>query len=216
MKHNLLIVEDHIVLSDGLDAVLSQEEDLAVVGLVNHGDEVLPFLNQHDVDLIILDIGIPGKNGLELSTEIKNKFPRIKILVLTFHEKAAYIKSVVESGAEGYLLKNSSKNEVIQAIRQILSGQKVYSKKVTETLLNSLQTQGTSHTIKLTKREIEIMKLIANEYTSSEIAEKLFISAHTVETHRKNMIGKLNVKNTAGLVRYAVENGYLDQINPLE
>ncbi len=210
MSYNILIVEDHLIVKDGIKMVLESEEELSIVGDLHNGDEVIPFLEKNEVDLILLDINLPGKDGLTLAREIKEKYSSAKILVLTFYNKAAFIKGIAESGAEGYILKNSSKDEVVNAIFKVLSGENHFSNEVTKTLLDSMRRQGTNYEVKLTKREIEVMILLARAFTTNEVADKLFLSAHTVETHRKNLMAKMKFKNRAEMTLYAKENGYLD------
>ncbi len=208
--YNILIVEDHLVVKEGLRMVLSQEEALNIVGDLESGGEVMSFLAKNQVDLVLLDLNLPEVDGITLTRQIKSQYPQIKVLALTFYNKAAFIQGVAEAGAEGYLLKNSSKEEVIKAIFGVLNGKNHFSKEATDTLLSSMRRQGTQHEVKLTKREIEVMKLLASAYTVNEVAEKLFISAHTAETHRKNIMAKLKLKNKADLTLYAKDNGYLD------
>lgn len=210
MSYNILIVEDHLIVKDGIKLIIDNEEGLNVIGDLEKGDEVMPFLKKEKVDLILLDINLPNVDGITLTTEIKTKHPEIKILVLTFYNKAAFIKAIIESGAEGYLLKNSSKNEVIHAIYRVLDGEDYFSKEASDTLMKSMRRQGTNYEVKLTKREVEVMILLARAYTVNESAEKLCISAHTVETHKKNIMAKLKLKNKAALTLYAKENGYLE------
>lgn len=210
MSTKILIVEDHLVVKDGIKLLLGDKSDLLVVGDLHHGDGVIPFLEKNEVDLVLLDINLPGKDGLTLAREIKASHKHVKILVLTFYNKAAFIKGIAESGAEGYLLKNSSAEELISAIYKILDGENYFSDQATKTLIESYRRQGTNFEVRLTKRETEVMILIAQAYTINEIAEKLFISAHTAETHRKNIMAKLKFKNRVELTLYAKENGYLD------
>ncbi|MEO9967980.1 MAG: response regulator transcription factor [Reichenbachiella sp.] len=210
MTHQILIVEDHQVVKEGLKLILEAEEPLEVAGALHDGNEVMTFLEDHPVDLVLLDINLPNIDGITLTTQIKDRFPKIKVLILTFYKKAAFIQEVAQSGAEGYVLKNSPKEEVISAIYKVLDGGSYFSKEVTNVLLSSMRKQGTEHVTKLTKREIEVMILLATAYTVNEVAEKLFISAHTAETHRKNIMAKLRFKNKAELTLYAKENGYLD------
>lgn len=208
--NKILIVEDHQVVKDGLELILNEEEDLEVVGALHDGGSVLPFLEKNKVDLILLDINLPTLDGIWLANEIKTNYAEIKVLVLTFYKKAAFVQEIAQSGAEGYLLKNSPKEEVISAIHKVLAGETYFAAEATQVLLKSLRRQGTQKETHLTKREIEVMTLLASAYTVNEVAEKLFISAHTAETHRKNIMAKLRFKNKAELVIYAKENGYLD------
>lgn len=210
MTYKILIVEDHLVVKDGFEMILGSEEHIEIIGSLDKGDLVLPFLSQNEVDLILLDINLPDVDGITLTPKIKKSFPNIRILALTFYNKAAFIQGMLEAGADGYLLKNSSKEEVISAIHKVLSGETYVSSEANQTLLKSMQRQGTDHVAKLTKREIEVMILLAKAFTVNEVAEQLFISSHTADTHRKNIMAKLKLKNKADLAVYAKEHGYLD------
>ncbi len=210
MRYNILIVEDHLVVKDGLKVILDAEELLKVVGDLDNGNDVIPFMEKEPVDLVLLDINLPGINGIEITKSIKQQFPETKVLALTFYNKAAFIKKSIEAEVDGYLLKNSSREEVITAIFKVLNGETYFSREATDTLMNSFKRQNRTHVAKLTKREEEVMILLARAYTVNEVADKLFISAHTAETHRKNIMAKLRFKNKAELTLYAKENGYLD------
>lgn len=210
MSYKILLVEDHLVVKDGFKAVLSLEERLDIVGDLDNGSDVMPFLTKNSVDLVLLDLNIPGVSGLTLAKEIKTSYPKTKVVALTFYNKAAFIKGIVEAGADGYLLKNSSREEVISAIYKVLNGEEYFSKEAMNTLIASMRRQGTNYEVKLTKREIEVMILLAKAFTVNEVAEELIISTHTAETHRKNIMAKLKFKNKAELTLYAKENGYLD------
>ena len=198
------------MVKDGLTLILNQEDKLYVSGSLDNGHDVMPFLQENKVHLVILDLNLPGIKGVVLARQIKEKYPMVKVMALTFYNKAAFIKEIAESGCEGYLVKNSSKEEVIEAIFKILNGEKYFSQEVSETMFNSLERSGTKEKVKLTKREIEVMVYLAKGYTVNEIAEKLIRSPHTVDTHRKNIMGKLGFRNRAALALYAQENGYLD------
>ncbi|MDW3197602.1 MAG: response regulator transcription factor [Cytophagales bacterium] len=206
----ILIVEDHPIFSDGLQNILADESSISLLDKLADGNLVIPFLAKNKVDLILLDINLPGIDGLSLLKEIKATYPDIKVLILTQYDKAAFIQSSIESGADGYLLKNSSKNQVLGAVSQVLSGEPYFSQEAMGTLISSMRRQGTNHQVKLTKRETEVMTLLAKGLTVNELADKLFISAHTAETHRRNVMAKMKFKNRAELTVYATEHGYLD------
>lgn len=211
----VLIVEDHPIFSDGLQNILADEESIFLKDKLSDGNEVLPFLSKNQIDLILLDINLPGIDGLSLLNEIKTKYPDIKILILTQYDKSAFIQSAIERGADGYLLKNLSKNQVLEAVSKVLSGKSFFAKEAMDTLVSSMRRQGTQHEVKLTKREVEVMTMLARGFTVNELAEKLFISAHTAETHRRNIMAKMKFKNRAELTVYASEHGYLDlPMNP--
>ena len=205
----IIIADDHDVIIDGLMALLSTESDLQVVGRANNGKQLLEVIKNKPVDLIILDIEMPEMNGVEAAEKLKEKHPTLKILVLTMFNTPDFIANLLRHGVDGYILKNSRKKELLQAIRSVMSGRSFYAPEVTDIMMASFRHEKPSkaETPELTPREKDIVRLIAEEYTSREIGEKLFISFHTVERHRKNIIAKLGVKNVAGLVKYAVKNG---------
>lgn len=205
---NILIADDHKMIIDGLKSMLATEEGLQVVGEAYNGKEVLERLKQYPVDLILMDINMPELDGIDATRKLKTQFPKVKVLVLTMYNKPEFVRNLMEAGADGYILKNTGKDELLEAIRQLHAGQPYWGKEITKTVMESLRGGPANNTLVLTRREKEILKLIVEEYTTPEIAEKLFISNYTVETHRKNLLSKLGVKNVAGLVRYAMENGY--------
>ncbi len=206
----VLIVEDHPIFSDGLHNILKSQESLFLTEKLNDGNEVLPFLSKNQVDLILLDINLPGIDGLSLLNEIKTKYPAIKVLIITQYDKSAFIQSAIERGADGYLLKNLSKDQILEAVSKVLSGEPFFSKEAMDTLVSSMRRQGTQYEVKLTKREIEVMTMLARGLTVNELADQLFISGHTAETHRRNIMAKMKFKNRAELTLYASEHGYLD------
>lgn len=209
-KIKVIIVDDHKIFLDGLRTVLEGAEQLNVIGEAESGDQLLELLKEAKPDILLLDINMPGKDGIELTKMLKISRPEIKILLLTMHNETGIIQKGLEAGIDGYVLKNTDRYELIGAIETIMEGESYYSEKVTKTIMEGLKPQGQgsyANAVKLTKREKDVLKLIAEEFTTSEMAEKLMISQHTIESHRKNLLSKLNVRNTAGLVRYAVKNG---------
>lgn len=205
----ILIADDHKMIIDGLKSMLGAEPALQVVGEAYTGKEVLARVKQLEVDLILLDINMPELDGIDATRRVKAQYPKIKVLILTMYNKPEFIRNLMEAGADGYILKNTGREELLEAIRQLHAGQPYWGKEVTKTVMESLRGDRANNRFVLTKREKEVLTLIAAEYTTGEIAEKLFISPYTAETHRKNLLSKLGVKNTAGLVKYAVENGYV-------
>ena len=208
-KIKILIADDHQIVIDGIQLMLSTEPDLECIAQANDGLEVLEKLKQVNIDLVILDINMPNLNGVETCKKIKSEFPDIKVLALSMLKEASLIKLMLKNGANGYLLKNAGKDEVLEAIRNIHSGQKHFSQEVSEIIMTSLsggsKKKSASPFPQLSRREKQVLTLIVEEYTTSEIAEKLFISFGTVETHRRNLLLKLGARNTAGLVRTALE-----------
>jgi DNA-binding NarL/FixJ family response regulator len=196
----------------GIISLLEQEPNIEIVGKAVNGLEALQVIEQIPVDLLILDISMPEMDGIELSKILKKKFPAIKILVVSTHSNVSIISRLIRIGVNGYLLKNAEKAELLKAINTIASGDNYFSEETEEKhLSNNLRIEKQVSTLtELSSREKEILVLIAHEYNTAEIAEKTFISLNTVNTHRKNLLSKLNAKNTAGLVKYAVENGLVD------
>ncbi|NMH85981.1 response regulator [Flavivirga algicola] len=205
---SIIIADDHQIFLDGLIALFEGVENLCITGTAVNGLEVLSLLDTHVVDMVILDINMPEMDGIELNKIIKKEYPNVKTLVLSMHISPDKISSLAKSNANGYLLKNSGKTELLNAIDSIVNQNvNYYSSEVKEEYMNSIFNSKEKPIEELRDREREIIKLIAQEYTTQEIAEKLFISPHTVNTHRKNLLAKLNVKNLAGLVKYAIKNG---------
>lgn len=211
-KTKILIVDDHTMFLQGLILLLEQEKKLEIVGKAINGVEALNIIKKGNVDLVILDISMPEMDGIELSKILKKDFPHVKILVVSTHSNVSIISRLIRIGINGYLLKNAEKAELLQAIDSISNGENYFSEETEEKhISNNLRIERQISTLtELSSREKEILILIAHEYNTAEIAEKTFISLNTVNTHRKNLLSKLNAKNTAGLVKYAVENGLVD------
>ncbi|MEM8897733.1 MAG: response regulator transcription factor [Bacteroidota bacterium] len=211
---NILIVDDHQVLADGIKALISEEPEFKVVNHTSSGKETLDYLDEKpDIDLILLDINLPDTSGIDLCKTIIEKYQIAHILALTMHHESEIISKMIKAGAKGYLLKNTSREELFNAIHKVHKGESYLSQAVTERLLQGMQNkpvQGGTFIQKLTRREKEILKLIIDELTTEEIATKLFISPTTVISHRKSLLRKVNAKNTAGLVRAAYEHNLLD------
>ena len=210
----VLIADDHKVFRDGIVSILEDVEDIAVIAEANDGREVIAKLKEIQPQVILMDITMGDANGIDTSKLVLNKYPDIKILVLSMHSESGYIVKMLEAGASGYLLKDAGKEEMIRAIRTVAEGNTYYSKKVSsaivEHLTNPNKTQKEKTGIPLTKREVEVLQLIAEEYSNPEIAEKLYISIRTVDTHRRNLLEKLGAKNTAGLVKFAMKHGIIE------
>ncbi len=204
----ILIVDDHQVVLDGIQSMLEQEEDISIAGKSMNGTDALEFLKTNPVDVALIDINMPGMDGIELCKAIRKNHPEIKVLALTTFNEVSFITNMMKSGASGYLLKNTTKEELITAIKTIQKGEQYLAREVQEKLISaSFGKKDTAFIPKLTRREKEVLKLIMEEFTTKEIAEKLFISTATVETHRLHLLNKLGVRNTAGLVKVAIEKG---------
>lgn len=205
----IIIADDHQMFIDGVKALLENEDDLKVVGEALNGKQVLGLLEHEPADLILLDVNMPEMDGIETCKLVKQQYHDIKVLMLTMYNNAEFIYGLINVGANGYILKNTGKAELLDAIKTLYSGKTYYSKEVTETILQSLprQQEHKPETVPLTEREKEVLKLIVREYNTNEIAAELFISPNTVETHRKNLLSKLKAKNIAGLVKFALQTG---------
>jgi len=215
-KIQVVIADDHKIIRVGLRGLLEREKDIEVTGEAENGNDLLTLLSKAQPDVILMDIDMGTTSGIDATREVKKLFPAIHVLGLTMHEEQDYIVNMLEAGASGYLLKNAGREELLAAIHTVSKGDSYFSQKVSATLLHAITKQKetpTSHihhsNVPLSDREIEVLKLIAEEHSNGEIAEKLFISVRTVDTHRRNLLEKLNVKNTAGLVKYALEKGIL-------
>ena len=204
----VFITDDHQLVIDGVKSILEESEDIEVVGEALSGEATLEGLNKVEVDVLLLDLRMPkGMGGMEVAKELLSRENPIKILVLTMYNEPQVTKQLLEIGVLGCLLKNSGKKDMLNAIHKVNKGERHFDSEVTNTLFDSIdKSKKAAEKVELTNREREVLKLIANELTTNEIADKLFISTHTVETHRKNLLSKLNVKNIAGLVRFAVKN----------
>ncbi len=207
----LLIVDDHQIVLDSLRMLFDTIENISVLMTFTDSRNVLAYLENHDVDIVISDLHMPHLSGIDLTLVLRARFPNLKILLLTMAEDATYIREAIKAGINGYILKKSGREELEKAIYTLMTGRKYYSEAVIEELsfsatddLNDSQPNTILH---LTSREIEVIKLIANEFSSNEIAKVLCISMPTVESHRRNLMQKLNVKSIAGVVKYAMRHG---------
>lgn len=211
----VLIADDHEFILDSLEILLSSIENCEVVATFPNGKALLKALETtENIDLVLSDFNMPEMNGIELTYQIRQQFPTVKILLLTVSEDANTIQEAFQAGVSGYVMKKAGKAELEKALQVIFSGQKYYSESVVFELLNrdkKMSDLVMMEAIKedlsnLSDREIEIIKLIAHELSTNEIAEKLFLSPATVETHRHNILKKLNLKNSIGLVKFAIRN----------
>jgi DNA-binding NarL/FixJ family response regulator len=209
----IYIADDHRVLLDGLRLVVAAENDMEFTGSCMTGEELLHALDNIDVEIVLLDINLPGMSGIEVCSVIRKRHPSIKIIGLSTYDKGSIVKKMLKAGASGYVLKNAGSEELLRAIRSVASGQTYISQQVNQILLDELTGSDKNrrdYIPELTRREKEVLRLIADEHTTPEIAEKLFISQNTVESHRKNLLHKFDVKNVAGLIRSAMEKGLLE------
>ena len=210
----ILIADDHKMFRDGIKAILVKEKDYQVIADVSSLDEIMEALVKNVADIILMDIDLGKSSGIDATIQVKKNYPMVNILALSMHGEHNYVIKMLEAGAAGYILKNAGKDEMLNAIKSVSMGDSYFSKEVSEQLLEHLNIKNNiplkEENIPLTNREIEVLKMIAQEYSNSEIADNLFISLRTVDTHRRNLIEKLGVKNTAGLVRYAIKKGLVE------
>lgn len=204
----LLIADDHQLLLDSLYARLSDENDIEVVALAKNGKEVKNILEGQPVDVILMDINMPEVNGVEACKYVTKHYPETKVIALTMSKNKTYLKRLVSFGVSGYMLKSDNAEDIIEAIHKGHNGEKVFSKNLQSFLLEDLQRESYTEVF-LTKREEQVRQLISEGMTNSQIAEKLFVSQHTVDSHRKNLLLKFQVNNTAALVKHAMEKGII-------
>lgn len=212
----ILIVDDHEVVRDGLKNILLSLNNVAIAGEAANGEDSITMYESLKPDLVIMDISMPGMNGIEATRIIKENDPNAKILILTMHDNQEYLNQIIRSGAKGFVLKNTDKEELLDAVKTVSTGENFFSKDISKLIIENYirsakeidKNEGYKE-VPLTKREIEILKYIAEGNSNQEIANKLYISYNTVDTHRKNIMHKLSIKNTAGLVRYAIEKGLI-------
>jgi DNA-binding NarL/FixJ family response regulator len=207
-KHKILIADDHAMVRDGVKNLIRQNKDLIVVGEAHTGNQTLELYEMLTPDLLIMDISMPDMNGMEVSRTILSKNPKANIIILSMYDDEDYISRCLEYGVKGYVVKNESGSELDYAIKSVLSGKNYFSRQAQDVIFkkytqNVTKKKEREDTIKLTRREIEIIKLIAEGLTSQQMADQLFISPRTVETHRANLMKKIGVKNAIELVKKA-------------
>lgn len=205
-KLQLLIVDDHQILLDGIEAMLQGIGDFEVIGKCSDGNTALEFLNTNPVDILLTDLYMPKMTGMELTQKVKKKFPNVKVLALSVSYDVSIVHDLIDAGISGFIIKTIGRDELIEAIKAISQGNIYFSREVSNEILRSLSNRTEEEVYHLTEREIEIVKLIAQEFSNAEIANKLCISERTVETHRKNIYRKTNTKTIVGLIKYAVEH----------
>ncbi|MDD3580696.1 MAG: response regulator transcription factor [Desulfobacca sp.] len=203
----IVLADDHALFRQGVRRIIEEWHDIQVIGEASDGLELLEILKQSIPDLVIVDISMPNLRGLEAAREIKSQYPQVKILLLSMHKKKDFLQQGLEAGVDGYIVKEDADTQLLEAIQAIRAGQKFFSPRLSTSLANLVCGKG--QTDPLTKREKEIVKLLAEGKSSPEIGELLYISVHTVRRHRDNVMRKLKLKSLADLVRYALDQHYL-------
>jgi len=214
-KIRVLIVDDHTILRDGVRLLLEMQPDVEVVGEAADGEDAIRQADELRPDVVLMDIGMPGMNGIEATRVFKTRFPEIKVLVLTMHRTEDYFFETLNAGAYGYVLKGAATSEFIEAIRTVSRGEVFLDPTLTKKLLRKIKNSakdpsGTDHAA-LTNREGEVLELLAQGFENKEVAEKLFVSVSTIHTHRTNLMRKLNLSSRRELLEYARRRGILDE-----
>lgn len=209
MNLSVLVVDDHKILRNGLTSLLKASEIVSKVYELDNGKSAVDFIRKNKVDIILMDIKMPELNGIDATKMIIDINPKAKIIALTMYDQESYISEMLDAGVKGYILKNTELDELIFAIKKVYGGEMFFSSQVTSIITSNVIKQKpkiVASIDKLTKRELQILKFIAEEYTNQEIADKLFLSSRTIDTHRRNLLIKIGAKNTAGLVKFAINN----------
>jgi DNA-binding NarL/FixJ family response regulator len=212
---SILVVDDHRIFAEGLIAVLRLSFPDAVFSMATSGEMAADLLESaHQPDLVVTDISMGGMSGLQLASLIKSSHPAIRVLILSMHDDAPVIQSALDTEAEGFVLKSASAADIAGALRDILAGRTHYSREVLDRLVQSTRRERKSEEVRmlLSEREKEVLTLILQEYSSDDIAEKLFISKRTVDTHRANILEKTGCRNLIALYKFAVRNGLIDSL----
>ena len=213
MTKKIIIADDHELVLQGLIALLETASDIEIVATAQNGQEALDLIQRtEEVDLLLLDINMPELDGIEVTRFVKENYPEIKVLILSMYQRSEFIKTLITAGADGYILKNAGKAVLLEAIEALSKGERYFSKEVLDSMIDSYTEKRKTKDlalVELSTREKEVVRLIAMEKSTAEIAEELFLSAHTINSHRKSILSKLDVKNAAGIFRYALHSGLI-------
>ena len=209
----VLLVDDHKIFTEGVASLLVNESDFEVVGECQNASQVKNMLKEKAIDVVLLDINLGEDSGLSVCKYIAEKHPNVKVLAMSMYNDESFITKMMKNGASGYILKNTGGEELLKALRSVYRGINYQSKEVTDIIMLSLSRQKTPeknlYELRFTRREKEVLELVAKGKTTKEIAEELFISNKTVETHRSNLLSKFEVKNMISLLKLAMEYGYI-------
>lgn len=208
------MVDDHKIVRDGIKLMLEPQAGIDVVAEAEKGEDVASMLENEAVDVVVMDINMPGMNGIATTKRVKEKYPTIKVLALTMSSDDSHIRQMVQAGASGYIMKSAGRDELTRAIHEVMEGKHYFSDQATQSIMMDLvKNKGKSTApdpIHITERELEVLQMIVKEHTNQEIAEKLYISPRTVDAHRRNLLQKTGARNTAGLVKYAFQHGLVN------
>lgn len=200
----ILLVDDHVMLLEGINNLLEQQSGIKVVSKASGAEHAIQLLKSNEVDLVVTDLHMPGMDGVALFNHVKQNYPGIKTIVLSMHDEVHIVKELLRSGVSGYVLKKDTHSELLKAIEEVKNNKVYVSSEVNKVLVADLQNEGEKPL--LTARELEIVRLIVRENSNKQIADQLFISERTVETHRKNILRKTRVGSVVGLIKYAYAN----------
>ena len=213
----ILVVDDHAIVRDGIVSMIQSQQDLQIIGEADSGETAIELLEKLSPDVILMDIMMTGINGIETTARIREHYQKPKIIILSMEVTQGLISDAIQAGAQAYIPKDSKKDELIEAIRNVNQGQQYFSPKISEVVFKGFYDQTVSgkggdeeERIKITKREIEVLKLIASGMSNREIADSLFISIRTVDAHRNHIMQKLKLKTTAELVKYAIKHKIIE------
>ncbi|WP_420576103.1 response regulator [Ekhidna sp.] len=202
-KIKIVLADDHQIVIDGLKLVLSSREDFNVIGEAANGLEVLDFLKNNKADVVVLDINMPEMDGIKCAKRIKATYPEVKVIILTMYAQKSFVEEIVKIGIDGCLLKNNTGKELSDAIARVQSGKSYYDQ------IQNFSKEESKQNYTLSDREIEIIRKLGDGMTSSQIANELYISEHTVKTHRKNILKKLDLHSSSELIQYALNIGII-------
>lgn len=206
----LILADDHPMIIEGICSALKTQSDFEIIKVVSNGKMLLETLSEEKADVVIMDINMPEMNGIEATQRIKTQFPDVKVIAYSQYDNKHFIKRMLKAGARAYLLKDTGASELIKAIHEVFDGT-IYLGKNLPDLYQAKQKKGNGKFDPvISKRELEVLKLICAEYNTNEIADKLFISPHTVESHRSNLLIKSGARNSAGLVKWAIESDLIE------
>lgn len=209
----IILADDHPIVRRGLRSVLEVEKDFSLIGEAGDGIEAVRLVENLTPNILITDMMMPGLTGLEVTRQVRHRVPKVKIIILSMHAAESYVLEALRNGANGYVLKDSAADELVHAIREVLAGRRYLSSQLSEraieTYIQKSESSITDSYDSLTNREREVLKLTAEGCTNNEIAERLFISPRTAETHRANLMKKLSLSNHTELIRYAIRRGLL-------
>jgi len=212
LKIKVLIADDHQLFREGLINLLSSSKEIDIIAYADNGKDAYEKAVIYNPDIILMDISMPVMGGEEATRLVKKQMPAIKVIALTMHSDKHYIKTMLEAGVDGYLFKNCTYNQLIEAIKTVVAGKKYLSGDITETLIDDYlnkETAGEIEESNLTEREMDVLKLYAEGKTTREISDKLFVSIKTVGTHRQHIMEKLDIKTTVEMIRYALKKGII-------